>query len=918
MNLQKLFFAISFTLVILSCSKHQSAEEYFKNGIGYYEKKQWPAAIIEFKNAVKESPEDARARAFLGKSYLEVFNFEGAIKELERAKKLGYDNSQLVLPLATAFLAVNNYSSIIEEFHVSDEQALGVQARLHAIRASALIATGKQDDAYEELKTARSIDESAQEVRLAWGRLEQGRGNTGAQRDWIKPLLDKDGGVAEAWSQLGEIELTDNHFSEAEKAFTRAIEIRQYPNPDLARRALTRIELKKFDAAKEDIDTLKSLGLTGPIVQHADGVIAYYQERTSEAKTIFQQLVASHPNYAPPRFLLALIHFSEKDYTSANAHLNVFTTRHPEHGAAKFLHASTLIQLRQPEQAIQLTDELLNKNSQDIRLYLLKGNALAQQGKLPEALDIFKDGLRLDPNNADIHYRIGLILGQKPETLAQSEMHLKRASELAPDASKAQLVLYLSYLRQKKFDQARQLANSFGDDQLNGQNLIGLSYLAEGKTERAIQEFERILQQNEGDSVTIQNLAKVYIDSDRLDEAKKLLSSAVQQKPGDIKLLNQLAMISERQGNSAEVLDWLKQSMENNPDELSPRLILALQYLRSNEASSAIQVLNGVNDAGKENARYLLLMSQAKLAMNEHAHSIRLLKTLLAKEPELVPANFLLALAYSKDNDLKRMRESLEKTVELAPAHFLANLYLARLDLLERRTEDFMVGVDRLVKIDAKNSDVRLLQAKKASLEKKYPAAIAILTELKKTSNHPEIYLDLAENQRKSGRLKDAIATLEKWTQSGGSDARISLLLAQSYMENLDYNQARSVYVKLEKELPDNIVVLNNLAWLMREEDVNAGIGYGNRALEIQPDNPLIMDTVAMLYLANQQPVQALELASKAASALPENVEIQVNYARALVSNGSVDKGRNLLNELKRKTKSAQDRKLIDQELRRI
>jgi putative PEP-CTERM system TPR-repeat lipoprotein len=908
-------------LVVLACSQQKSAEEHISKGKQFSQQESWQSAVIEFKNAVKVAPENSQARAFLGKSYIEIYNYPAAIKELKRAMDLGYERSQLILPLAKSYLAINDYKSILDEIDVSDSQSLGVQARLYAIRGLAYLSSENFDKAYESLKIARSIDEHAAEVRLAWGRFEQQRGNFGAQKDWIKPLLNDDEENADAWSQLGGIELNDKNFGEAEKAYTKAIESRGFPNPDLARRALIRIELKQFDKAQQDIDLLKSIGLAGPLVMHADGVIAFQQGRVEEAKTKFQEILASTPNYLPARYMLGLIYFSEKNYKSAESHLTFYTDKNPGNEAATLLHANSLLQLQQPGSAIKLVDASVNAGIEDARFYEVKGKALIQLGELEQAIETLKEGLAIEPKSPTIHFYLGVAFGQNPETVATGELYFAKARQLSPDFYQADLALYLLYLRQKKFIQARRLAESMTPEdssKLNSKNLVGLSYVAQGDLDRAILEFEHILQANSDDVGAVQNLARIYIKTGRLEEAEKLLTSAVEKHPGNLQMLNQLALISSRQGNSSQMLDWLTKAMNQNPDQLSPKLSLALQHLRANDASSAIQVLNGVDSANKDDPMYVLLMSQSKLVVKEHVHAIRLLKGLVTRRPDLAPAHFLMALAYSSDQDAERMRESLEKTVELVPDHIYANLYLARMRLMERKHDQFNKLVDHLVSIDKKHPDTKLLLAKKLRLKGDYKGAIRILTELQTQTDHPEVSIDLAEAQYRSDQRQAAIATLEDARKTHPDDARVSFLLAQYHMENSGYTKARAIYQQLETVIPDNIVLLNNLAWLLRDTDTEAGIGYAERAHKLDRNNPLIMDTLAMLYLENGQVENALRLSSKAADAMPSNVEIQVNHARALIAHGDSLQAKRRLVDLKSSVKTPDERRLIDQVLKKI
>ena len=138
------------------------------------------------------------------------------------------------------------------------------RANLHAIRGAAYLALRNPSAAETELTMAARIDGEATEVRLSWAAFEAFQGNIEAQERWLLPLLERDGGVADAWSQIGEIEKRRGNLDAAEKAFTRAIELRQVPHFDRVNRALIRVGLNDIESAKEDIDYLKEAGATWP------------------------------------------------------------------------------------------------------------------------------------------------------------------------------------------------------------------------------------------------------------------------------------------------------------------------------------------------------------------------------------------------------------------------------------------------------------------------------------------------------------------------------------------------------------------------------------------------------------------------------------------------------------------------------
>ena len=104
-------FAIS---VVTGCNRESSSSENIDSGREYLSKKEWNSAIIEFKNAAKQEPKNAQARALLGTTYLEVYNVGAAIKELTKAIDYGYNKSELMVPLGLAYRQAGENKKIIE------------------------------------------------------------------------------------------------------------------------------------------------------------------------------------------------------------------------------------------------------------------------------------------------------------------------------------------------------------------------------------------------------------------------------------------------------------------------------------------------------------------------------------------------------------------------------------------------------------------------------------------------------------------------------------------------------------------------------------------------------------------------------------------------------------------------------------
>ncbi len=915
------YIILSLVIFISACGDQKSVEQYIESGQKFYNNKEWKSAIIEFKNAVKQAPENAHARALLGKTYVQTFSSAAAIKELKRARDLGYGSSDILVALGKAYQQTYEYQNIIDEVQVEGQQDPQVQADILALRAIAYFKSDNDKEALTALNQAKKIDSNSTDVRLAWAAYEAKKGNVPAEKEWLNPLLERDGGVADAWSMLGEIEQKTSNYEAAEKAYTRSIDLRQYGHVDSVRRALMRIALKNYEGAQSDIDRLKKLGANWPIVGHTDGVIAFQTNKLDIAQSRFQEVLSKTPEYPPSQFMLALIYFNQKNYQNALTLLEQYTSANPGNERAQFLYASTLLKLDQPENALSVIAKLGAQIGEDYRLLALQGNAYLQLKNISKATEVLKRSVVLKPEQASTRMQLGAILLNDQSTFTQGQNELLKAVELDPDLKQAEFLLFKSYLAGKKYQDALQLAQTLdkkNPDNSQGANLVALTYLAQNQIDAAKKQLSKTLERFPADIITSSNLARIYLKEKKLDKARELYEAVLVNNKTHLQILNQLALIAASEGNQKQMMKWLTQAYEGNKDILSARLSLAAQYIRQNNPNQAVTLLNDAKESDKEKAGLILLLAQAKLLLKENQHSIRLLKSLIAQQPKMTAAYFLLAQAYAQDNQPDKMRESLQSTLEQAPNNLRANLIMAKLDLMEGKYEDFKQRVNNLIGTYPDNKDVQFLKAKVASGDKNYGRAINTLESLMEESPHSEVVVDLAINQWQSGDKQSAISGLELWLQKNDKDTRALMLLAQYYLAESRKADAQTSYQKLDELTPNNPVVLNNMAWLMKDSNPAQGIKYAEQALNLNPDSPYITDTLAMLYLAAGENSKALQFSEKAVQLAPTVGDIRLNYARILIANNEKNKAKSILSELYLKTRSIELKRDIQTELDKL
>jgi hypothetical protein len=92
----------------------------------------------------------------------------------------GYDKTELLIPLGTAYRQINDSINIIENINIESGQSDNEQAQILALRATAYLSTNQTKKALTALNKVKQLDGETTEVRLAWAIFEV--------REGIRPI----------------------------------------------------------------------------------------------------------------------------------------------------------------------------------------------------------------------------------------------------------------------------------------------------------------------------------------------------------------------------------------------------------------------------------------------------------------------------------------------------------------------------------------------------------------------------------------------------------------------------------------------------------------------------------------------------------------------------------------------------------
>jgi predicted Zn-dependent protease len=142
------------------------------------------------------------------------------------------------------------------------------------------------------------------------------------------------------------------------------------------------------------------------------------------------------------------------------------------------------------------------------------------------------------------------------------------------------------------------------------------------------------------------------------------------------------------------------------------------------------------------------------------------------------------------------------------------------------------------------------------------------------------------------GKLAEAERFTKDWRRDHPDDAVFIFHLGDEAAAHKDYTSAASNYLAASKLRPDDAASFNNLAWVMNRLGNDGAATYAERAVQIEPNQPVYIDTLAMILADARQYPRAIELQKKAVELQPQNSSLRLNLAKIYIKAGDKTRAR--------------------------
>lgn len=870
---------------LLTGCGEKTMEAYIDDARAYAENQRLDAAIVEYKNAIQVQPDAALPRFELGKLYLLQGNYVSAEKELNRALELGYSASEVIPLLSNAYQQSGAENALVDIDHRAEGMTAVESVEVGFYKLQALVQLGQTEDAKTLLNDLVTIDTSSVYKGLVDSYVFIIARNYSAALDMTKQLKAQAPSNKDVLLQLAGLYLQQGDTSEAVGVYEEYVSI--YPS-DLNRKfvlASLLVESRELEKAEPIVDELMAINGSNPLLNTYKGIIEASNENFASALQYLETAIQNGRSDEVVRLVAGFSAFQIRDFEAAQRHLTMVASNLPDNHPGLRMLAESLLQQGENDEALDVLNRVEMTMDADASLFSKAGYQLLRQGNVVGAQQMVEKTNTANLSGEDLA-RLGVL--QLSLNDIDGLINIQEAVKQAPESATSQNTLVRALLATGKLDEAREASESWRQAQPN--DVKPVIYLANiAVVEKDFDTAESLLVEAETLDATNPEItytrAKKLIAQERVSDAATLLQTYVASNPSDTQAITMWYAAEAAQDNGPMVVQHTRRLLEADSSNIDLRVLLARLYSFSGEFEATERVLSDVEADGTTPMGYWNLLGQSYVRQNKVDEAAAHFSQWIDVYPQDKNAVLGMLLVHDTKRDYQDGLTLVDQVLEKRPEPQLSLLKAYFHSMLGQSEPAWSVIngyseqvkalpfvrsiIARLYMVDGKPEDA--LEHAKAAYESNSSASNALLR--------------LASLEA-TGAGDDAYTFLTDHVAQNEGDLRIAMLLAERQIAR-DTDKAVSTYESLLTQMPDNFVVLNNLAYINLEANsLDKAEELARKAVSIQPRNSDAVDTLAQVLVAKGEQEEALTLYDQIATQPIPNEEVYLNHVELLFKMG--------------------------------
>lgn len=874
----KIALAVFTALSISACSPDKTSEEYISAAKVNLNNSDNNAALISLKNAVRKDLKNAEARMLLGSLYLNMGDAESGEKEFKRALDLNGDVENVLPKLLKAFnLQSKNKDtlSLIEKYEVLTPEILLYQALAYN-------KLDQKDNA--RLSIARANDISTESIysQLGQAYLKADMLDVDGALENIDKILATDPTMAEALILKGQLHFSKKEYKSAIEAFNEYH--RLLPQNVQIRLFLANAYVKseQFEQANGHLDFLLKLSPEHPFINQLKGVVYYQNADFVKALEHTKKAIQNGIDSTSSRIVAGLSAFKLERYEEAHQYLSTLSELPATHPVQRVL-ALVQMQLGYTTNAGITLDELEGLTGQDVNLFTSASFELLKAGKIGEARRILAKTNTIENGSSQEMTKIGIL------KLTMNDLegltNLEKAVEIDPERPMAKVALAAAYIEAKEYDKALELADKWKKshpDKVEGYNLAAKIQLLKNDTAAAEIEFNNGLKVNKNNPHSLMYFANQALEENKAKMSIGLLERIFIDSPHHLDGLIVYYRAHKAIGKPSIAVDKLANSFSQNKNNATYRLIYSQVLFKEELFDEVINILEDVENQNSQSTTHWMLLGSSYARIEKNDKALVIYNNWIKNQPQNRLA-WLSKLSFQEHlTDYNGALNTVEKALKSVPGDGPFTILKANYLILSKKFSQAQMLLGNLTNEQKELPFVKGLQGKLHLAKGNFKGAISDLEVLYESSSSSYIAALLFTAYEKVGRKKTALDFIQKHVDLHAEDTLARKLLAESAI-SVKPLLAKEHYLVLLKSSPNNLIFLNNLAWVeYLLANYNEAERYINKSIGLNANHPSVLDTAGLIQLKLGNKNQAIELLKKASALAPTDEKIARHYQDAL------------------------------------
>jgi len=854
-------------------------------------------AFINLKNAVTADPGNAPLRVRLGIILIQIGDEPSAERELRQARKDGAPAAMVLPPLFQAMLARGETTQLLEQF---PDPGAGSKDPLAAdilkARALALQALKRPTEAIDAMDRSLALKRDGHGL-LVRGRLALMQGQPADAMKYADEAVAKGTSPEPMLFKIGML-LSNNNYAGALDLSNQLLA--RYPGNLQGRLARVEayINLKRDAEAKTEIDDILAKYPNAYMGTYYRGLLMARSGNAKGAWNLVQNLPGEFRDGQPRvAILIAQMAVAAGNDETAASILNRILLKTPSIGAARERLAAIRLKQNNPAAALDVLEPI--KDSQIPAVLELLSNAYIGLHRNADALDTLK---RLDATGkgpAQVKRSIALLEVQTGN-VDQGIKDLTQLASKEPTNPALAGPLIAALTRARHYPEALAAADRLGADPK--QRATALIYratvlMAQQNTAGAQAAYDKAVSIDPQSVTALSARAQFFAAMQRPGDASRDLKAVLAIDGKNLAALLQLADIAAQQGQDQNARELLGRAVAAAPQNALPRTVLIRYLMGRRDYKNALAAANDLVKAQPKSTDGVAMLGEVQYALGQKKESIATFRRLAAMAPTSASPQILLGNALAGAGDRAGATSALDAAVKLDPAS--AQVRGAQIGLLfNQGNTDAAVAAARAFQASKPGPEADIVLADTLVRAKQRDQAEAVLTKSLAERPGNAVLLRLVRIANDAKDTKRANELLAGWVAKHPDDMVVRMEYGTNLMQQEDNAAAVTQYQAVLKQLPNNVVVLNNLGWLLQKSDPKRALSLLNLAYKLAPNSSDVADTLGWLKVQQKDAAGGLELLNRAHALQAKNGSISYHLAVALDANGKRDAARGLLKDL--------------------